>query len=171
MVTNRPTVIPVDAPSERTIRAAFLVSVTLKAFNAALETLLGMVLFFSAQSTSVVLFFIQKELVEDPTDFLATSIRNLLQQFPLSGQQFGAFYLLSHGVIKLFLAWGLLRDRLWAYPASIMFLSLFIVYQLVKFATTGSLFMLALSIFDAFVLWLIFHEYRLRIGLRRRGAN
>ncbi len=86
----------------------------------------------------------QEELVEDPNDIFANYLRTSAHSFSISDQHFYAFYLLSHGVIKLFLVIGLLRNRLWAYPASLIVLGLFIAYQLYRFSDTQSVGLIAL---------------------------
>jgi uncharacterized membrane protein len=72
-----------------------------------------------------------------------------------------AFYLLTHGVVKIVLVYGLLRERLWSYPVSFVVFSGYIIYQLYRFTFTHSLLLIVLSIFDAFILTLAVHEYRL----------
>jgi uncharacterized membrane protein len=67
----------------------------------------------------------------------------------------------SHGVVKLALVVGLLRNKLWAYPASLIALGLFIVYQLYRYSYTHGIGLIVLTAFDVFVMWLIWHEYRL----------
>jgi len=74
---------------------------------------------------------------------------------------------LSHGIVKLALVAGLLANRLWAYPASLAVMSLFIVYQLYRFSFTHSAGLIVLSLFDGVVMVLIWHEYRL---MRRHAA-
>jgi len=76
-------------------------------------------------------------------------------------QHFYAFYLLSHGIIKAALVIGLLRNKLWAYPASLVVLGIFIVYQLYRFSYTHGFGLIVLTVFDVFVMGLIWHEYRL----------
>jgi uncharacterized membrane protein len=85
----------------------------------------------------------------------------LAQNFSVSSQHFYAFYLLSHGVVKIFLVIGLLKNKLWSYPASLAVMSLFIVYQLYRFFYTRSLGLIVLTVFDLIVMILIWHEYRL----------
>lgn len=63
--------------------------------------------------------------------------------------------------MKLALVIGLLREKLWAYPASLIALALFIAYQLYRYAFTNSVGLLALTVFDLFVMLLVWHEYRL----------
>lgn len=109
----------------------------------------------------------QDELVENPNDFLASHLLALARDFSVSAKNFYAFYLLTHGVAQAFLVAGLLLGKLWAYPASLLALGLFILYQAYRFSYTHSLGLVALTLFDLLVIVLIWHEYRL---LRRHLA-
>lgn len=62
---------------------------------------------------------------------------------------------------KLLLVAGLLREKLWAYPASLAVLGLFIVYQLYRYSYTHGVGLIVLSLFDVMVIVLVWHEYRL----------
>ena len=144
---------------EKGIYDAFLISVIAKGVFAALETFLGVLLLFTGSVVQFVLELVQNELIEDPTDFFATHFKSLLNPSH-DAQVFGGLYLLSHGVVKLFLVAGLLRKKLWAYPASLVVFALFIVYQLMRWLDTHSVWLLVLTAIDAIVMWLIWHEYR-----------
>jgi uncharacterized membrane protein len=72
--------------------------------------------------------------------------------FSASTKNFFAFYLLSHGVVRLFLVGGLLRDRARAYRASLIVLDLFIAYQVYRFSPSQSLRLVALTVFDVIVI-------------------
>lgn len=85
----------------------------------------------------------------------------LERHFPLAEQHFYAFYLLSHGLVKSVLVVGPLRQKLWAYPASIAVFGAFIAYQLYRYSWTHDVALIALSVFDLFVIYLAVHEYRL----------
>jgi uncharacterized membrane protein len=100
-------------------------------------------------------------LIEDPNDFVATHLLSLAQNLTVGTQRFYAFYLLSHGVIKLLLVAGLLGKKLWAYPASLVVLGLFIVYQLYRFSYTHGVGLIVLTVFDVIVMGLIWHEYQM----------
>jgi uncharacterized membrane protein len=149
--------------NERRIHQIFEISVLLKGAHALIECVGGLVLAFVSTSaiTSLVNALTQEELIEDPNDFVATHLLSLAQNFTVSTQRFYAFYLLSHGVIKVFLVIGLLRNKLWAYPVSLLVLGLFIVYQLYRFSYTHGFGLVALTVFDVMVVGLIWHEYRL----------
>ena len=134
---------------ERRIHQVFVVSVTLKGLHALIEIAGGAALaLFSSDSIAHALNEIDRG-------------GWLERHFPASEQQFFAFYLLSHGLIKAVLVAGLLKEKLWAYPASIAVFGLFIAYQLYRYSWTHDLALIALSIFDLFVIYLALHEYRL----------
>ena len=88
----------------------------------------------------------------------------------MGGKSFATFYLLSHGIVKLFLVAGLLRNKAWAYPASLAVLGLFIAYQLYRLTFAFSIALVLLTVFDFVVIWLIWHEYRLVLRLADKKA-
>ena len=144
---------------EKGIHDVFLVSIIAKGVFAALETILGVLLLFTGSVVQFVLALVQNELIEDPTDFFATHFKSFLNPSH-DAQIFGGLYLLSHGIVKLLLVAGLLRKKLWAYPASLAVFALFILYQMVKWLETRSTWLLVLTAIDIIVMWLIWHEYR-----------
>lgn len=149
--------------NEKRIHQVFEVSVLLKGAHALIECLGGAALYLisTASITSWVNMLTQEELIEDPGDFVASRLMEFAQTFSVGSQQFYAFYLASHGVIKLLLVIGLLRGKLWSYPASLAALTLFIAYQLYRFSYTHSLGLIVLTVFDLFVMALVWHEYSL----------
>jgi uncharacterized membrane protein len=155
--------------NERRIRQIFKASVLLKGAHALIECVGGLVLAL-ASSTSIaglVNRLTQEELIEDPNDWVATHLLNMAQGFSVSTKNFYAFYLLSHGVVKLALVVGLLRNKLWAYPASLVVLGLFILYQIYRFFYPQSVGLIVLTVFDLIVMVLIWHEYGLMRHHRR----
>src|SRR5258708_39856604 len=100
--------------NERRIHQIFAISVLLKGAHALVECVGRVVLAFVSTSaiTSLVNALTQEELIEDPNDFVATHLLSLAQNFTVSTRRFYAFYLLSHGVIKVILVVGLLRSKL-----------------------------------------------------------
>jgi len=102
----------------------------------------------------------QDELIEDPTDRIASHLLTWAQSMSVATQHFYAFYLLSNGVVKVLLVVGLLRGKLWSYPASLVALALFIAYQIYRFSHTHSPGLIALTVFDIVMMWLIWHEWR-----------
>ncbi len=155
--------------NERRIHQIFQIGVLLKGAHAAIEVVGGVVLAVVSTNTivAVVNALTQEELIEDPTDFVATHLLAYAQHFSVSKQHFYAFYLLGHGVVKLLLVIGLLNRKYWSYPASLVALALFVIYQLYRFSHTHSLGLIVLSAFDLVVMVLIWHEYRLMRKHRR----
>ena len=151
------------ALSEHRIHQIFEVSILLKGAHAVLECLGGIA--FARISTDTIVswitWFTQDEFTEDPSDFVATHLLNLAQGFSVSTKNFYVFYLLSHGIVKLFLVAGLLRNKIWAYPASLAVLGVFVAYQVYRYTYTHSIGLVVLTVFDFFVMYLIWHEYQL----------
>jgi uncharacterized membrane protein len=148
---------------EKTIHRIFDVSVALKGFHALIEILGGLALYLVSTETiiGVINRYSQDELVEDPHDFVATHLLKFAEGFSVEKHNFYAFYLLSHGLVKLVVVVGLLREKLWAYPASFVVFGAFIAYQLYRYSYTHDVSLILLSIFDLFVIALAVHEYRL----------
>jgi uncharacterized membrane protein len=103
----------------------------------------------------------QNELLENPDDFIAQHALLLGHDFSLTPQIFLAFYFLSRGVIKFGLVVALLKNKLWAYPAALTVLGGFMIYQTYQYFIVHSFWLLALTIFDVIVMWLIWHEYKI----------
>lgn len=81
--------------------------------------------------------------------------------------QFLSLYLLSRGLVKVFLIWGLLRNKLWAYPTSLVIMSLFVLYQFWQIAVDRSLLVVAITLFDFVVMYFIWREWKI---VERRAA-
>jgi uncharacterized membrane protein len=81
---------------------------------------------------------------------------------------FGAVYLLAHGLVKVILVGALLKNQLWAYPWTIVFLGVFILYQVYRLSLKPSVGLVALTVFDAVIAWLTYREYRKQLALTRR---
>lgn len=148
---------------ERRIHELFEISVLLKGAHAVIECIGGLALALTANGAiaTLVARLTQEELQEDRADYVANHLLAWAQAFSIETQHFYAFYLLSHGVVKLALVAGLLMRKLWAYPASLAILTLFIAYQLYRYSFTHSIGLIALTVFDLIVMALIWHEYRL----------
>lgn len=146
---------------EKWLHEAFEVGVALKGASAAAELFFGMLLLLTMQVGDIVVTMARNELIEDPDNFFATHVTRYSHYLSPHAQFIGALYLLSHGIVKLGLVWGLLRGKMWAYPASLAVLLLFILYQIVQIVQTHSTALILLTVFDFVVLWLIWHEYRM----------
>jgi len=149
--------------NERRIHQIFVLSVLLKGAHALIECIGGIILALVGTDTIIALVnrLTQEEIVEDPNDFVATHLRVAANTLSISDLHFYSFYLLSHGIVKMWLVIGLLRKKLWSYPASLIVLGLFVAYQIYRFSYTYSLGLVGLTALDIVVMALIWHEYRL----------
>jgi uncharacterized membrane protein len=146
---------------EKRIREYFLISILIKGAISLAEVIAGVVVLFIPVSTftDLILRYAEGELVENSSDFIATQLIHVAQQLSFAGSTFIAVYLLSRGLIKLILVVALLKNQLWAYPASLFVLGLFVVYQCYQLTAGFSAFLLGLTIFDLIVMWFIWREY------------
>jgi uncharacterized membrane protein len=135
--------------------------IILKGISGALEFLGGLFLLFvdPAKLHSFIAFITQRELLEDPNDRIANLLLHATDHFNTGSKTFGVAYLWIHAAIKLIAVIGILRNKLWAYPFSLITLGLLMLYQLYSLSVKFSLGMLLLTIFDAFILVLINREY------------
>ncbi|MER9181626.1 DUF2127 domain-containing protein [Mesorhizobium sp. M0767] len=147
---------------ERRIHQIFELSVWLKGLHALIECVGGILLYVVTTDAiaSWVNTFTQEELIEDPNDFIAGYLSQMASHFSVASKEFYAFYLLSHGLIKLLLVVGLLRGKLWSYPASLAALGAFMIYQVYRYSYTHSFGLLVLTVFDAVVMVLIWREWK-----------
>ena len=139
----------------------FEVSIIAKGLDGLAELIGGLLLLVVTPTTinNVATAITQHELSEDPHDLIATHLLHLSNGLTDSAVRFAAAYLLLHGVVKVVLVAALLRNRLWAYPWMIAFLMLFVAYQVYRIALTPTAWLVALTIFDAFVAWLTWREW------------
>lgn len=138
---------------ERDIHRLFVVSLAVKGVHALAEIAIGLAL--ALFSTGAVLSLLERV---DPHHAIARA-------FTPAEHGYYTFYFLSHGAVNLALVVGLLREKLWAYPATFAVLTLFIAYQLYRFSVTSDPGLIVLSLLDLIVIGLAWNEYRI---LKRR---
>jgi uncharacterized membrane protein len=148
--------------NEKTTHLLFQLSLLCKAVFAVAEILAGIGAFFVTQQFvfTLVEHLTRMELFQHPHDLIANYLYASAQQFSLSTRNFTAVYLLSHGVVKLWLIVGLLREKLWYYPLAIAVFGLFVVYQLYRFNLSHSPWLILITVVDLAVIGLTWHEYR-----------
>ena len=148
--------------SRSRLHTVFRVSVLLKGLDGVLEIVGGLVLLFVAPHSiyEVTRWLVAHDLAGNRHDFVARHLLHSASDLTTSTTLFGAVYLLVHGGAKLVLVVLVLRDKLWAYPWMIGLLLAFIVYQIYRLALHLSLGLLALTLFDIFIVGLTVLEYR-----------
>jgi uncharacterized membrane protein len=146
----------------RKLDTAFRITIWLKGLDGVLEIAGGIILVAITphRINQIAQSLTQNELARDPHDWFANHILHSAGQLSHGGRIFAGIYLLAHGVAKVALVIALLRDKLWAYPAFIVLLGAFIVYQLYRLTYRFTIGLTLLTLFDAFVVWLTWREYR-----------
>lgn len=150
--------------SEKRIEQIFDVGIALKGINGLLEVLAGTLLsvLSPSQIGGLAQWLILSELTEDPNGRLTNLFLNTAMHITTHGKFVSAVFLLSHGSIKLFLVYQLFRGRLWAYLLTIGVLLFFIGFQIFEIVQMHSRLLTALTILDACIILLAWHEYKVR---------
>jgi uncharacterized membrane protein len=146
----------------RLLHETFRTSIFLKGIDGILEIIGGAILCVVSprQISRLVLLLTSHELSEDPRDVIATHLVEWARHLSVDAKLFGSFYLVSHGIIKTAIVLLLLRGRLSAYPAAIVFFSVFISYQIYRYSYSHSIWLIFLSAFDIIIIALTWLEYR-----------
>jgi uncharacterized membrane protein len=157
---------------------AYLVTITVKGLDGALETVAGLTIWITGPQRiyAFVLHFTAPELYEEPGNH---AFARLLQHgaFTLSESPvtFIIIYLLVHGVLKLVLATVLLRGGgRWVFPVATAILAGFIAFMSYHLAEHWSNWVLSFALFDLFTLALVLNEWsrppRDQLGLAEKAA-
>ncbi|MGC0270581.1 DUF2127 domain-containing protein [Glutamicibacter soli] len=151
----------------------FRIGLLFKGVDGVLEIIGGVLflLFNPDQLDSLVRILTQHELSEDPGDLIANLLLHASGSLTISGAWFLAAYLLLHGIVKVALVCAVLLDQLWAFPWMIAFLLIFIGYQSYELIVGFGMGMLALTLFDVFIVWLTMRKYRIQRRHRQNHGN
>lgn len=144
------------------LHKGFEIGILIKAIDGVLEIIGGILLtqLNPSRLNSLVAWFTQHELSEDPRDVVANLLIRLSSRFTVNTQYFGVFYLISHGIVKLILIIFLWKRKPWAYPLTIISLILFIIYQIYRYTLQASNGLIILTVFDIIMIILTFIEYK-----------
>lgn len=148
-------------PQKNLVHDAFEVSLFLKGAFAFGEIIAGIGAFFVTKQllASLIQMITAAEIAEDPRDFVATHLFQAAQHLSMNDQRFTAIYLLLHGVVKLWLIYGLWQKKLGYYLAAIAVFGFFIAYQLFRYSLTPGPLLLFITALDAAVICLTWIEY------------
>lgn len=133
---------------EKFLHWAFEIGIWFKGLDAALEVLGGILFLVTSPRllNHLIVVLTQHELNEDPGDLIANALRHAGNHLYSKTKLIGGAYLLAHGAIKLFLAIGILRGKLWCYPTAMVFLILFVLLQSSRMGLHFSYLMLFLRV-------------------------
>ncbi len=154
---------PESLETEHAVYELFKWSVILKGLISLAEVLAALVLILVPERHIVALVqaaaaWLSAHLGAAP---LAGHVIAELTAFSGGAVLFVAFFLFSRGLIKCFLIWALLRNILWAYPASLAVMGALVLYQLYEIFLTGSVFIIGITAFDLVVIYFIWREWRI----------
>jgi uncharacterized membrane protein len=141
----------------------FYVVVFLKGLNGLAEIASGVALFM-LQAGAIIMWIdwlTHEELIQNPQDVLAVSLRRWAMGFGHDAQVFAAAYLLAHGVVKVFLASILLTEKkIWAFPLAVGLFSLLVSVAIHHLWVSWSWILAGFVAFDLFTIWVIAREWR-----------
>ncbi|HUC88135.1 MAG TPA: DUF2127 domain-containing protein [Candidatus Binatia bacterium] len=140
----------------------FVVSILLKSLDAIAELIGGVLLLavsphFIEHLTNVLT---AHALSQNSDNFWAKSISHDGQELAHNSRLYGGLYLLIHGIVKIAVIIGVLKQKLWAYPALIVVIGGFMIFQIIEIVRRFSLGLTLLSAFDAFIVVLTYLEWQ-----------
>lgn len=147
----------------RTEHQLFELGVFAKGIHGALEAVGALFIFTTSGTTitHILTNLLSFEISEDPNDYLANLILSHAE-VSTAGKDFIALYLLVSACVNIIICTGLLLHRKHMFPVAIALLSAFAVYQLYLFSHTFSPWLIALTLYDGTLAFLIHAEYRRR---------
>ena len=140
----------------------FELGVLIKGLNGLWETASGLLFLLLSRGALNRWFFAlsHSELLEEPHDKITNFFSHGLPYLSTGTKTFIAFYVLFHGLLNLFLAIQLYRDKHWAYLVAMGAMAISVVYQIYRISVFHSLILTAVTIFDLCFIALTWHEYR-----------
>ncbi len=152
-----------EAKRGKSIHRLFELAIFVKGADGVLETVGGLVLLFvPLHSLDTLLRWLLAHELSTDHDWLAIAASRLVESLSLSSKFFASVYLVSHGLVKVFLVYALWRAKLWAFPVALWFIATFVAYQLYRYTHTHSIALLIFALVDVCVAWFIWREYLLR---------
>ncbi len=139
------------------------ISIVIKGIDGVFEFIGGLLLLFisHARLDAITSFLTEHELTQDPDDKIANFIVDYVHDLPNGVKIFGALYLLAHGVLKVFLVYNLIKEKVWVFPYAIAILSMFVTYQCYRLIVHFSYGIAVITILDLIVIWFVWNEYKL----------
>lgn len=146
----------------KVIHNVFSITILMKGIAGVFEIMIG-VLFFLVRTETIykILISITNQRAINRSGHIITNyFQRQADNFSVSTQYFIAIYFLFYGIVNMFLVISLLKGKLWAYPATMIFFSLFTVYMFYRFLLHRSGTLLFFIIFDIFLVVLTWLEYK-----------
>lgn len=147
---------------EVTLHRLFKLGIWIKLFDGILEFAAG-VLFLTLSPQTLnhsVIILTQNALDEDPDNLIANALRRAASHLSFEAELIASLYLAGNGVVKVFLAVGILRGKIWCYPVAIVVMTIFVCLQVARLIYKFSIPMLIATFVNVAIILLILREYR-----------
>lgn len=156
----------IETPQEEhVVHEFFLVSVILKGLISLAEVVVGIAVLLIPPQTIVGTTLALLNHI--PNAYVQSKLMVEVSHYTSGTALFVSVYLLSRGLVKVGLVWGLLKGKLMAYPLSLLVLACLVAYQIYQLVTPPfSLIILAVTLFDLVVMYFVYREWH--IVLRHR---
>ncbi|MCX6788914.1 MAG: DUF2127 domain-containing protein [bacterium] len=146
----------------------FKAGIFIKAGIAIAEIIVGVAFYFlSYETMNAILTSVLQIVVKNPESGIWSMVNSGFRDLIIYSTSFWAFIFLSHGITKILLTRGLLKNKAWAYIASLVVFSYFIINQIYQTLQHPSFALELITVFDIIVVYLIFYEYRRSISRRK----
>jgi len=151
-----------NAKRERIFHRLFQIGMWIKGFDGFIETIGGIVLMSISLDAinRYVIELTQKEIEEDSGDMIANALRHAVHRMTPGSKNIAGVYLVANGVVKVFLAVGVLRGKFWCYPVAMIVITVFVLLQSLRLCFHFSWPMLLGTLIDVAIVLLIWREYR-----------
>jgi uncharacterized membrane protein len=145
----------------RLLHWLFETSLIIKGTLAAAETLagLGLALVPNARLVALVDWLVRNEIAQDPKDPLANALLRAVSGPSLSHEHFYALYIGAHGALKLAMVLLLARGVRWAFPAAMVLLAGFALFEIVGVLRGGPPPLALLAGLDTVMIALVWREW------------
>jgi uncharacterized membrane protein len=145
---------------EHVVHEFFLVSVILKGLISLAEVVVGVAVLLIPPQTIISLTLTL--LNHLPIASVQAKLIAEVSTYTSGTAFFISLYLLSRGLVKVGLVWGLLKGKLIAYPLSLGVLALLVAYQTYQIITPPfSLIVFAVTLFDLVVMYFVYREWKI----------
>jgi uncharacterized membrane protein len=153
------------------LHRAYLVTIFVKGFDGALETLLGLAIaaFGPDRLYAFVIRITAPELYDNRKSHAFRLVRLAADHLASGPRHFIITYLLIHGILKLWIAVTLLRGGgRWIFPLASLVLLAFIGFMSYRLSEQWSNWLLGFALFDTVTLALVINEWRQPVRPGRR---
>ena len=151
-----------NSPRERMLHRLFQIGIWVKGIDGLIETAGGIVLLVISLDAinRYVIALTENEIREDSGDLIANALLHAAHHMTPASKKIAGAYLVGNGIVKIFLAVGILRGKIWCYPVAVAVITLFILLQFVRLCFHFSWTMFLATVVDVIIALLIWREYR-----------